>query len=1218
MSFISLLVICSASWSIKHIKRSDVNNATDSYDAITPDTSDYFKKKDTYNNTDQAPIFLDDNIANILYGMSAEEAAAAGKYKVIWQTGTYNREVNGSLTIPDKTYSKNSGTHYYRIVDDSTGTVICYKHEFVIDRDTINDTIDVSNNIDLGAKFPWDSVTYDATWTGDKSGESRSLPSSEKKNNISNLMAITDNATFFTELTKVFDPSILFAKSDELFLNNHTFDGNDTVKLTYAALATAYSTDGTSKKYYGTIVDAIKGTTSTATVVAMQGFSYGEKNYTAGSVLELAQNGVDITKTIQGDYYHKIDTDCTVAAGVTLLIPYDTTMSYYDESSKAYTLTQDNGALIKTNPKKSAYDNVDTDGKPIHLKNSILVTKGKTLTNNGNIIIPGIITGGSGGSSITSVTADAHSRINLAGGAKIVNATDSSNITCYGYIDELGDNTKVDIAKGNLNVVFSIVEHRGGAIFLAMGGGFLNAALGNYKIKDSSPFNRFYVESVTSQIEVTEGATVKGFYNVYVQEPISGNVGFFGIGSSYFVGFDSTDGKTSKAFLKYDSETDQNKLTVQGNASINKLDVEVKMSGVSLLLSTQDVYMPLSHYWSLLFQRFNGDGDAATITATGQDIKIMPGASVTVDEGVTFKAKNIAVYTKTTPSMGNAGGFDYFAKADEDATSTFVATEASTYVDGSLIVGGALELTGALGGYVEAQGNNASLKIASTSISLKELETSSGTGTNGEVTYTSATLTATGPIATSDSTSSTAGISNTLTYTSINGAWFKSYATITLDPNGGVAGDTSIELPVDRSKGVTNLYALTNAITPTRDGFRFAGWYLDSAGTKTVADNLSQIKYDTRIYAKWYPVITLALNANGGSVKDSSGNEISSVQFVLGADSIADIIGDLTVTFPGNQFIGWYLDAEFNKSVTEHASEITSDTTLYAKWEALEVSVNLTLDYTTNASGKDFGSSVTLSNKTDEYAPGTTVTLPTGYNSIDTNTGIAWYLAGWKDANGNTVTSVTLEEGDVTVYADWQQKIYLTIKSADGNNRYSDIVTYGTTWYKPGSTYSVTLPDVYANDANTSEQTMWYLKSWTFNSEALGEDDVDTTRTFTESTTIEITWATKHKVTISIVLDRSDCNGSIVVNGVTYSKATNNNTSVVLYFHPTKQTVTIGDYNIVGVNGLFGIGRRTTTLSVSGGITINKSTYSSSGLSGTGGTVTLSEGGSTTISITDN
>ena len=114
---------------------------------------------------------------------------------------------------------------------------------------------------------------------------------------------------------------------------------------------------------------------------------------------------------------------------------------------------------------------------------------------------------------------------------------------------------------------------------------------------------------------------------------------------------------------------------------------------------------------------------------------------------------------------------------------------------------------------------------------------------------------------------------------------------------------------------------------PTRDGFRFVGWYEDDTLTtefnsnKTIDDNLI-------LYAKWeeeqpgIQAYRVTFNTNGGEVMDD---------IIIDADHLLDPPGD--PQRDGFRFVGWY-----NASLTEEFdfnTPIESDITLYAKWEEI-------------------------------------------------------------------------------------------------------------------------------------------------------------------------------------------------------------------------------------------------------------------------------------------
>lgn len=121
---------------------------------------------------------------------------------------------------------------------------------------------------------------------------------------------------------------------------------------------------------------------------------------------------------------------------------------------------------------------------------------------------------------------------------------------------------------------------------------------------------------------------------------------------------------------------------------------------------------------------------------------------------------------------------------------------------------------------------------------------------------------------------------------------------------------------------------ITAPTDPTKDGYTFNGWYLDSE-LKNKFDFNTEIEADTTLYASWtaLPTYTVKFDSKGGSAV---------------ADVTTDFNGKLTA--PKNpvkdyyEFAGWY----DNEACTGEAIKLadkafTANTTLYAKWELIEV-----------------------------------------------------------------------------------------------------------------------------------------------------------------------------------------------------------------------------------------------------------------------------------------
>lgn len=114
----------------------------------------------------------------------------------------------------------------------------------------------------------------------------------------------------------------------------------------------------------------------------------------------------------------------------------------------------------------------------------------------------------------------------------------------------------------------------------------------------------------------------------------------------------------------------------------------------------------------------------------------------------------------------------------------------------------------------------------------------------------------------------------------------------------------------------------TDKLTPPIvEGFTFDGWYADKAH-ETKFDFNTQITSDTKVYAKWtakdYEVSFITEHGKTPTSQNVPYNET------------ADDPGELTAE--GYTFIGWYAD-EAHKTKFDFTKPITSNTTVYAKWE---------------------------------------------------------------------------------------------------------------------------------------------------------------------------------------------------------------------------------------------------------------------------------------------
>ena len=107
---------------------------------------------------------------------------------------------------------------------------------------------------------------------------------------------------------------------------------------------------------------------------------------------------------------------------------------------------------------------------------------------------------------------------------------------------------------------------------------------------------------------------------------------------------------------------------------------------------------------------------------------------------------------------------------------------------------------------------------------------------------------------------------------------------------------------------------------PVFSGLKFKGWYADESFT-TEFDFSASVTSNTTVYAKWEAAVTFATG-----LKDVS---VPSQTIVYGSTPTKP--GD--PVFSGLKFKGWYADESFTTEFDFSAS-VTSNTTVYAKWEA--------------------------------------------------------------------------------------------------------------------------------------------------------------------------------------------------------------------------------------------------------------------------------------------
>ena len=175
-------------------------------------------------------------------------------------------------------------------------------------------------------------------------------------------------------------------------------------------------------------------------------------------------------------------------------------------------------------------------------------------------------------------------------------------------------------------------------------------------------------------------------------------------------------------------------------------------------------------------------------------------------------------------------------------------------------------------------------------------------------------------------------------YSFNSGAYAKWYnITINYDAtNQGPVYVSDIRLDEYESKSIQRGEKYGTMPTPTRSGYTFGGWYTEpnGGGTRVTSDTIVSNASDHTLYAKWtIKVYTITFNKNGGT----GGTDSTTITHGTKQGSYPDIT---LPTMSGYKFIGYYDAAsggtQYYNSTGQSVRDWdkTSDTTLYAHWEA--------------------------------------------------------------------------------------------------------------------------------------------------------------------------------------------------------------------------------------------------------------------------------------------
>ena len=227
--------------------------------------------------------------------------------------------------------------------------------------------------------------------------------------------------------------------------------------------------------------------------------------------------------------------------------------------------------------------------------------------------------------------------------------------------------------------------------------------------------------------------------------------------------------------------------------------------------------------------------------------------------------------------------------------------------------------------------------------------------------------------------------------------------TVTVNANNGSTEDSFV---------VKEDSTITAPVNPTKEGYTFAGWYLDANFTTAVDFANFKVTEDITLYAKWtVNTYTVTFNSNGGSdVASATVNHNNAVTLPTAP------------TKEGHTFVGWYTDEACTAQYTN--GKITGNTTLYAKWT--KDAVVFVVTFNTNG-----GSDVAAINVIE----GEVATLPTTNPTKEGHTFDGWYVdeACTTKYTNQPITAAT------TLYAKWVEVVETVYTVTFNTNGGSDV-----------------------------------------------------------------------------------------------------------------------------------------------------------------------------------
>ena len=436
---------------------------------------------------------------------------------------------------------------------------------------------------------------------------------------------------------------------------SHTQNAMNAYKLA-ATPASGYQFRGwynvTTGEYLGTDTTLSLNVESDCTITAKflaedaNLFEVGTRTYEdLGDAVAYAQ-GNNISQITLLSKKATLTKDCTIPAGITLLVPHDAAKSLFLDNPTALS---DGNVSNKNNEYKR-----------------LTLAEGTTLTVQGGLSIGGQHRS-CAGSSAGYMTGN-YGQVWLNAGSSII-VENGGSLYAWGFVSGAGSVTVK--SGGTAYEWYQITDFRGGTATMGMGNKVF-------------PFSQYYVQNIEAALTLEQGASEKVYAAVYASSRINYSmIPFVGDNGMFKV----VSGSLTK---QYDGTTDRIIYTVNGQAEVNNLNLSLAGSNVS----SKSYVLPLTNNMTVNLT----EGSKLTINQTAA---LLPGVQANIAQNaemIISRGNSVYVYDRDEWIANNYtcnGKFVAVRYAPSKAYNRKDADllDAKVNINGTLSVNGAIYTT---------------------------------------------------------------------------------------------------------------------------------------------------------------------------------------------------------------------------------------------------------------------------------------------------------------------------------------------------------------------------------------------------------------------------------------------------------------------------------------------------------------------------------------------